>query len=281
MPFVVALLASILYGSADFLGGIAARREPVLRVATITQACGMAALLAAAWFVPGVPSHADLAWAALAGITGGIGVLLLYHAMPTGQVSAVAPLISLIAIAVPVGVGLLLGERPGALPLAGVALGVVAIVAISSSGEHHETGASTRVEGRALAVAVASGLFIGGFLVSMGRIGPGGGLWPLVTARAGGTLVAGAVALGRRTSWQVGRGSWPVLISCGVLDSTANLLYLWAVQRAPLSLIATLVSLAPASTVVLAQVVLRERLVPAQKAGIALALVAIVLLSRG
>jgi drug/metabolite transporter (DMT)-like permease len=167
------------------------------------------------------------------------------------------------------------------LPLAGVALGVIAVVAISGSGEHHETGESTRVEGRALAVAIASGIFIGGFLVSMGRVGTGGGLWPLVIARAGGTLVVGTVALVRRTSWRVESSAWPLLISCGVLDSAANLLYLWAVQRAPLSLTATLVSLAPASTVVLAQILLRERLVMAQKAGIALALVAIVLLSRG
>ncbi len=281
MPFFVALMASILYGSADFLGGIASRRDPVLRVTTVTQACGMAALLVGSMFVHGVPSHADIAWAALAGITGGLGVLLLYHAMTIGQVSTVAPLISMIAIAVPVGVGLLLGERPGVLPLAGVALGAIAIVAISGGGEHHETGASTRVEGRALAVAIASGVFIGGFLVSMGRVGTGGGLWPLVIARAGGTLVVGTVALVRRTSWRVERSAWPLLICCGVLDSTANLLYLWAVQRAPLSLTATLVSLAPASTVVLAQIVLRERLVTAQKAGIALALVAIVLLSRG
>ena len=280
MPFLVALLASVFYGSADFFGGYASRRGSVTIVTALTQILGMSVLLVAAVLIPGAPTRADVMWAVSAGVSGGVGVLLLYLALSLGSVSAVAPLISLIAVAVPVGVGLLLGERPGLLPLSGIALGLLAIVAISGGGAHHETGVSTRVTGRALAVAVASGVLVGGFLVAIGRIGPGGGVWPLVISRGTGAVIVSVVALVRRAKWRIAPGSLGVLLLCGALDSGANLLYLWAVQRAPLSLTATLVSLAPASTVVLAQIVFRERLTAQQKAGIALALVAIVLISQ-
>lgn len=279
MPFFFALASSVLYGSADFLGGWASRRGPVLAVTVASQALGLVALLVAALFVPGVLRPEAAGWGVAAGISGAVGVVLLYHALATGNVSTVAPIISMIAISVPVAAGFLAGERPGPLALAGIVLGVVAVAMIGAG----ESGDGARVfpTRGSLAVAVTSGVFIGGFLVSIGRIPTGSGLWPLVLARAAGTSALGLLLLARRGGAPMPRELWPAIAGCGVFDVSANLLYWTAAQNGPLSLMATVVSLAPASTVVLAQLVLRERLAWLQKAGVAVALGAIALLAQG
>ncbi|HEY6195811.1 MAG TPA: DMT family transporter [Candidatus Eisenbacteria bacterium] len=286
MPFVLALLSSVLYGAADFLGGLGSRRAPVVTVTALSQAAGLVVLLAAAPFVPGATRVVDLAWAAGAGLSGGAGVLLLYRALATGVVSTAAPLISMIALTVPVAVGLLAGERPGVLPMLGVAAGVGAVLLIAGGSDPHAGDGpagprpSRPAPLRSLAPAYASGLLIGAFLVCLGRIGAGASLWPLVAARAVGTLGLFATGLAWRVSFRPAAAAVGPIVGAGSADVVANLLYVFAVQRAPLSLIATLVSLAPASTVVLAQLVLRERLSSGQRAGVALALVAVVLLAQ-
>jgi drug/metabolite transporter (DMT)-like permease len=287
MPFILALISSVVYGAADFMGGLGARRAPVVTVTLLSQAAGLLVLLAAAPFVAGVTRGSDLAWAAGAGLSGGGGVLLLYHALATGTVSTAAPLISMISLTVPVAVGLVAGERPGTLPMLGVAAGVVAVVLISGgSAERAQSAApasrdASRVPPGALGNAIAAGLFIGAFLVCLGRIAPGASLWPLVLARAVGALALSAVVLVRHTSLRPPAPAVGPILGAGAADVVANLLYVAAVQHGPLSLIATVVSLAPATTVVLAQLVLRERLAMPQRWGVAMALLAVVLLSRG
>src|SRR5258707_8566313 len=122
-PFVLAILSSVLYGAANFLGGMGSRRAPVVTVTALSQAAGLVVLLAAAPFLPGATRVADLGWAAGAGLSGGAGVLLLYRALATRIASTAAPLISMIALTVPVAVGLVSGERPGAPPLPRAAAG--------------------------------------------------------------------------------------------------------------------------------------------------------------
>ena len=286
MHFVLALISSVLYGAADFLGGLGSRRAPVVTVTALSQAAGLLVLLIAAPFVPGVTRGSDLAWAVAAGLSGGGGVLLLYHALATGTVSTAAPLISMIALTVPVGVGLLAGEHPGVLPLFGIVVGIGAVLLISggsrgSSERGDATPRAARAGASALAVAAGSGLLIGAFLVCLARIAPGANLWPLVVSRAVGALALTTVGLARRVQLRPPAVAVGPIVGAGAADVVANLLYVIAVQRGPLSLIATVVSLAPATTVVLAQVVLRERLALPQRWGIALALVAVVLLSQG
>jgi len=279
VPFLFALASSVLYGSADFLGGWASRRGPVLAVTVASQAMGLAVLVAAALFAGGALRADALGWGVAAGLSGSIGVVLLYRALATGTVSTVAPIISMIAIFVPVAVGLLAGERPGLAAFAGIGLGVVAVTMIGAG----EGGGGARVfpSREAFVVAVTSGLFVGGFLVAIGRIPSGSGLWPLVVARAAGTLALGLVLAARRGDARVPRALWPAIAGCGAFDVSANLLYWLAARSGPLSLMATIVSLAPASTVVLAQLVLRERLAWLQKAGVAVAMAAIALLAYG
>lgn len=278
MPFLFALASSVLYGSADFLGGYASRRGPLFAITVLSQALGLVALLAGALMVPAVLGPAALAWGVATGLSGGVGVLLLYRALAVGTVSTVAPLISLIALAVPVAAGLLAGEHLGVAAVGGIALGMTAVAMIGAG----EAGGAPVLPTRgAIAVAVSSGICIGAFLVCLGRIPSGSGLWPLVAARGTGLLALTAAMLVRREPWRVERGLWLPLTGCGVFDVSANLLYWLAAQHGPLALVATIVSLAPASTVVLAQLVLRERLSVLQKAGVAVALAAIALLAQG
>jgi drug/metabolite transporter (DMT)-like permease len=197
-------------------------------------------------------------------------------------VSTAAPLISMIALLVPVLVGVASGERPGLLPAIGIGAAVIAVVLISG-GEGSSTPASDVHRPAVPFGAAMSGLCIGAFLVCLGRIGGGASLWPLVFARATGAtaiVVAALVAKHSLAALQPPAAAWPPILGAGAADVVANLLYVVAAQRAPLSLVATIVSLAPATTVLLAQLLLRERLRARQGAGVGLALGAIVLLAQ-
>ncbi len=283
MPFFMAIASSLVYGVADFLGGMGSRRAHVFTVTAWFQLTGVAFLVGYALLAPGETRTADLAWAAASGVAGGLGVTLLYHVLATGTVSTAAPLVSMIALTVPVIVGLVSGERPGVLPLLGIALGAIAIWLVSGDGSHGNTEHASRTGSpvRALGLAVLAGVLIGGFLVLLSHVQPGSSGWPLVAGRASATLCLWALVLIGRAPVVLARPAIAPMLGAAVMDVAGNVLYLLAVQRAPLSLTATLVSLAPATTVLLAQVVLRERLSARQRAGVALALVAVVLLSRG
>ena len=285
MPFVMAVLSSMLYGVADFLGGMGSRRAPAVTVTAWFQVTGLAFLVAYACFAPGATRVSDLGWGAAAGLTGGAGVLLLYRALAGGTVSTAAPLISMIALTVPVLVGLGMGERPGVLPLAGIGLGVIAVALISAHGAPAEAGSASAGTGAGRAAsllpAVASGVLIGLFLACLGRVERGASAWALVAGRASASILLWVMVLASRATWKLAAAARPPMLGAAVTDVCANVLYLGAVQRAPLSLVATLVSLAPATTVLLAQLVLRERLAPVQKVGVVVALAAVVLLAQG
>jgi drug/metabolite transporter (DMT)-like permease len=164
----------------------------------------------------------------------------------------------------------------------GIGLGVVAVVLISTHGAPGE-GATPGTASRAAALvpAIASGVLIGLFLVCLGRVQRGASGWPLVAGRASASVCLFAMLFASRAAFKLAPAARPPMIGAAVTDVSANVLYLIAVQRAPLSLVATLVSLAPATTVLLAQVVLRERLAPAQRVGVVVALAAVVLLAQG
>lgn len=281
MAFLFALASALLYGTADFFGGIAARRAPLLAVTLLIQAVGFAALVVAALATGGgAPPAAAWGWAAGAGVSGGAGVLLFYRALATGPISTAAPLISVVALCVPVAAGVFAGERPGAFQVAGMGLAAVAVAVISAAGAPADGGVPARAPRSALVLALLSGLLIGGFLVCLGRLPAGGGAWPLALTRGMGTATIALAVLAWRAPLAVPRAAWLPAAGCALLDVTANLCFWLAAARGALSLVATIVALAPASTVVLAQFALHERLSARQKAGVALALVAMVLLAQ-
>jgi uncharacterized membrane protein len=279
LPSVLALLSAFAYGAADFLGGLATHRSNTTAVVIVSQAAGLALLAAVILFLPGsLPQARDLAWGGIAGLAGGGGVALLYRALAIGPMSIVAPLTAVCAALIPVAVGVALGERLTPVTMVAIALALAAIVLV---GQEPGQGALTAVRWDGLRIALGAGVLIGIFLVALARASPASGLWPLIPARVTSTVMFVAIALATGRSMRLPTPVLPAAIGGGALDMLANALYLAAVQRGPLSLIATLASLYPASTILLARVFLGERLSPTQVGGIACAVVATVLLVSG
>jgi len=277
VALVLALLSAVVYGTADFLGGLAARRTAALAATVVAQGIGFAVVLLALPLFPGGPlTGATALWGAAAGVTGGAGVALLYYGFAVGRVSVVAPVTAVCSITIPVVVAFGLGERPGAVAAGGIALAIASVALIS---RHEDPAATVAGRDRSVAIALASGVAIGAFLVCLARAGTASGLWPLVVARATSTVALAAAARVARVPLAVPRSVLPVAAACGALDMLANALYLVAARDGPLGLVATLASLYPASTVLLARTVLRERLRPVQSLGLACAAVAIVLIT--
>jgi drug/metabolite transporter (DMT)-like permease len=283
MTYLLALASALLYGAGDFTGGLATRRASTLPVIVLSQASGLLLLLLLFPVLPAAtPSRADLWWGVTAGLTGGAGVALLYRALAIGRMAVVAPTTAVCAVAVPVLVSVALGERPGPLAVAGIVLGLVAIVLVSQ-----QTGtepATTRTPAGRLpagvGIALVSGVAIGLFLLSLAQTRPEAGMWPILASRSTSVALFGLAALVTRRSLRL-RGVLLLTLACGVIDMTANALYLVAARAGPLSVVVTLASLYPASTVLLARVVLGERLNLRQVAGVACALAAIALIVGG
>jgi drug/metabolite transporter (DMT)-like permease len=183
------------------------------------------------------------------------------------------------AVVIPVAAAVLLGERPPLRALAGIAVAIVAIVLVA---QHDGPAAPAAAGGRAgpagFGLALMSGVLIGLFFLALARTSATAGMWPLVSARAVSVVLFAAFALVTRRSVVTGRATIALMVAAGATDMLANALYLLATRFGPLSGVVTLASLYPASTITLARVVLGERLTTRQAAGIACAIVAVVLI---
>lgn len=283
MASLLALLSAAAYGAADFLGGVAARRSSAVATVIVSQAAGLVLLLFALPLLPDtIVTTLDVAWGAGAGLAGGSGVALLYRALALGPMSVVAPLTAVCAAAIPVVVGLWLGERLTPMTSAGIALAAVAIALVGQERRARAPGAGGRgVSAAALRLAIASGVLVGLFFVCLERTSVASGLWPLVPARATSIALFTAFAVSTRRPVMVPASVRGAAIGGGALDMLANALYLIAVQQGQLSVVATLASLYPASTILLARVVFGERWSRLQASGVVLAVLASALIVAG
>ena len=277
MAVVLALSSAVVYGASDFLGGLASRRASVFGVVAVSQLAGLVALLALLPWLGGPVTGADLAWGAAAGLVGATGLVVFFRALSGGVMSVIAPVTAVTAAAVPVLAGLVIGNRIGPWAGAGILLALVAVVLVSAEGGLGQLRAARPAT---LTAPLIAGTAFGFFFVLLDRTSADSGLTPLVAARAASALLVVAVALIGRKSLRVGRTALPLVLVSGVGDMTANALFLLATQQdGQLAITGVLASLYPVSTVVLAQVVLREPLVRAQVAGLAAALTAVVLIT--
>lgn len=282
MAVVLGLAAALVYGAADFTGGVAAKRTPAMAVVVLSQLAGLVVLLIALPLLgTPAPPAGDLAVGAAAGIAGGTGVTLLYRGLAIGRMSVVAPITAVGAACLPVAVGLLRGERPGVLALAGVAVALVAVVAVSMSAAPGGTAVRTGGAPLGLVEAILAGLAFGAFFVILSGVSEEAGTWPLLAGRTSSVLVVGVAALVTRTPLRPAQSELPRIALAGVLDMGANVLYVLAVQVGLLSLVGVLVSLYPASTVLLARLTLGERMGRLQVAGVALAVTGAALIALG
>jgi drug/metabolite transporter (DMT)-like permease len=284
--YLLAIASAVFYGAADFTGGLTTRRAGTIPVVLVSQASGLVLLaLILPLLPPASPSRSDLLWGAGAGLTGGVGVALLYRALAIGRMAVVAPTTAVCAVAIPVLFSVALGERPVPLAIAGIILGIVSIVLVSrqqtaaSSGRHDPPSARRLPPG--VGTALASGVAIGFFFLTLARTGSAAGMWPILVARLVSVTLFGAVAIAGKHSIRMPATVAALVIVAGTIDMLANALYLLAAWQGPLSIVVTLSSLYPASTVLLARVVLGERLNSWQITGVGCALAAIVLIVSG
>jgi drug/metabolite transporter (DMT)-like permease len=277
MAALVALVSAALYGAGDFLGGLASRRLPTTFVVTASQAAGLVVLLGVIGLLPEAhPTTADLWWGVAAGLGGSVGVGLLYRALALGTMGVVAPTTAVCAVLVPVAVSAWRGNSPGPLAAVGIVLALLGIVLVSQEAQREPATTPLRPGlPPGIAHALASGVAIGGFYLAIAEASPSSGLWPLVGARAAAIPLFGSAAMaGARVP--LTRPGLTLSAAAGVVDMSANVLYLLASRMGSLPVVVTLASLYPASTVLLARVVLGEQLGRTQAFGIAMALVAVV-----
>lgn len=310
---VVALIGALVYGSADFLGGMAARRLRSIVVTAASAAAGLVALVLTLPLLGGTWSLADAGWGVLAGLFGIVAIALLYACLAIGPMSILSPLTAVVSAIAPMLWGLLVNrESLSTVGYGGLAVALVAVVLVGFiPGE-----AVVRPSLRGVAMAVGSGIAIGGFLIVMDRTSAESGIVPLVMSRVTSTTLTGLLIVGmivvavRRgraaasvvqvSGWRVGampsghvdlehaspapsaatatstslRRAWLLAALCGVLDAAANVLMLIALRAGDLSIVSALTALYPAGTILLAAIVLRERVARVQWIGLALALIA-------
>ncbi|HEY1266729.1 MAG TPA: EamA family transporter [Candidatus Binatia bacterium] len=276
----LATFSAVLYGSADFFGGLATRRASVIPVMIFSQLAGLAALLLVLPLLPkATATVVDFSWGALGGCVLAIGLALLYHGLATGKMSVVAPVTAVLAVVVPALAGFAAGDRLSWLGWSGIALALAAIVLISQDGA--PAGAPEERRSRGLGAAFLAGALLGAFLTALKQTEPASGLLPLIPARLSAVAVLALVALSRRPSFRAARSAAWLILAGGALDVSANVLYLLAARLGTLTVAATLASLYPASTIVLARLFLSERLRRIQIAGLVCAAVGVALIGAG
>lgn len=282
MPALLALLSSLLWGTADFLGGVATRRLPGPSVVGVSQLIALIALVPVAvltgaldtptaYVVPGV----------LAGLVGTAAIGAFYQALATGTMGIVAPVAAL-GVVLPVAFGLVRGDAPSVPQLLGIAVAVAGVVL--ASGPELSGGAGARP--LLLALGAAAGFGVVFVLIAEGsRGGAGAVVMTLVTMRLTSVVARGALLLAtartRGLDLGVRRGDLPLLAATGLGDVGANACYAVATRGSLLSVVAVLGSLYPVVTVLLARRLLAERLRPVQIAGVGAALLGVVLLAAG
>jgi drug/metabolite transporter (DMT)-like permease len=275
---LLALLSSLLWGSADFLGGTAARRLPAAVVVGVSQAIALVLLVPVALLVGSRPD--SLLSGAAAGVVGVVALGAFYMALAGGTMGVVAPIAALGAL-LPVTVGLARGEVPSGLQVAGIAVAIAGVVL--ASGPELSGGASPRPLLLAAGAAVGFGLVA--VLLADGSKGPAGGVVvALLVMRLASVALMAAVFLGARLrGFRAGvvRRDLGLLAAIGIGDVAANAAYALASRGALLSVVSVLASLYPVITVLLARQLHAERLRPVQVAGVLGTLGGVALLAAG
>jgi drug/metabolite transporter (DMT)-like permease len=281
VAIALSLIAAVLYGAADFIGGLASRKTATVIVVIFSQLAGFAVLLCIVPFIDSHPLAIDLWRGVVGGLLGAVGIVLLYRALAIGRMGIVSPVTAVIAATIPVLFGLTIGERPSTLAWCGIGLAIFAVVLVSAHDPPEERTIRAAL-GMPIGVptAILSGVTLGFFFIVLAKVQPISGLYPILSARIASVLALTLVALARRIPIRARRAVLPAIFFSGTLDMAANALYVLAAHKGLIAIVAVLTSLYPASTVALAAVVLHERLAPSQWVGVVLALIGVVLVAR-
>jgi drug/metabolite transporter (DMT)-like permease len=268
-----ALIAAVCWGAGDFSGGLAARRSNPFLAVLLSYSVGLTMLILVAFArEEKLTTLADLAWGAMAGLCGMVGVGCLYRGFYIGRMGIVAPISGVLATALPVIFEAFAKGLPQVLKLVGFGVAILGIWLLSRPeplGRHPQ----------GLGMAVLAGLGFGCFFISLGQVGTNAVFWPLVAGRAAAVIVMFAFALVTRRKVNLTRSPLRLLLLAGVLDVSGNLFFLLGIQNGRLDTTAVLGSLYPAVTAVIAWWTIKERMTRLQVLGICAAILAIVLIT--
>lgn len=273
------LASAAVWGAGDFSGGLATKRGNVYMVVTLSQLVGLVCLLALALLLEGtLPPARDLLFGALAGLAGVIGILALYTGLARGRMGVVAPMTAVLSASIPVIVGIVTEGIPPVLVLVGFGLAVTAVWLLSGGGK------ADGIRRDELGLALLAGLGFALFFVFIDQLSTGVIFWPLTAARVASVPLLLLFILGRRqwqgvTTARLPHSLLPIIALSGILDSGGNYFFALATQSGRLDIAAVLASLYPASTVLLARLILKETLGSRQWLGVGVALIALVLIA--
>ncbi len=278
LGIVLSLGAAAGWGAADFLGGLSTKALSIWVVSIVSQLAGLAFMGAIVAGLGRGPDDVQVIWLGMAaGVCGVIGLSSLYTALALGPMGVVAP-ISALSVVVSVGAGLAKGDRPATLQLVGIVVAIAGILLASRSPVGHGQPVTARAVLLSATAAVAFGVLVI-FLDRGARIDP---VWTTVSVRIGAVALLALILLAVRPSFAMTRPQLGTLVLLGLLDNGSNLLFAVAASTGQLlSVIAVLAALYPVTTVLLARVVLLERLARSQTVGVAAAFVGIALIAAG
>jgi drug/metabolite transporter (DMT)-like permease len=277
LGIALGLASSVAWGISDFLGGLQSRRISALTVLLVSQPVGLVLALVVALTVGGdALGTREAAIAVGAGAAVVIALGAFYRAMALGTISVVAT-IGALGVLVPVVAGFAQGDRPAAIQAVGAVAGIVGVVLVA-----REPDPEWRAAGRAsVGLAAIAALGFGAFLLGLDASSGEQPAWTIVAARSGGVAMLLVAAALVRPSMRIDRGLLPALVTIGCFDVLANSLFALATNHGLLSLVAVAGSLYSAVTVLLARVVLGERLAPSQRTGVVVALTGVALIAAG
>jgi drug/metabolite transporter (DMT)-like permease len=272
-PILFGLAASLSWGSGDFFGGLASRRAKAMSVVAIAYTAGFFLLVALAliWREP-LPTPYDVLWGTLAGLVGAAGLIAFYSAFAIGQMGIIAPISAVLTAAIPVLFSAFTLGLPAPIRVGGFVLALLAIALISRP----ERSAGLP---RGIWLALLAGCGFGIFFVLISRVQSNETFWPLAIARLSSVTLLLIISGIRREKLRPVRGVMPYMLLAGTLDAAGNAFFVLAAHSGRLDIASILSSLYPAATLLLATLILHERINRVQVVGVSLALLAIVLIS--
>ncbi len=279
LSIIFGLASALSWGAGDFTGGLAARKVGSYRSVFYAEVIGMVYLFLAIGFMgESLPSMRTMLFSALAGALGTIGLMLLYHAMAIGMMSIAAPVSALLAAALPVAVGIFSEGLPDFLTVIGFGFALFAVWMISQ-GEGGVKDILSHLSD--LKLPLIAGIGFGFYFVFMHEATSAGGtlIWPMVFSRLGGITLISSYLIVTRSPLKLDRSALPIIAMNGFLDLGGNFFFILAGQAGRLDVASVLSSLFPGATVILAWIILKERLNRNQWVGVVCALTAIVLMT--
>jgi drug/metabolite transporter (DMT)-like permease len=269
----LALAAAACWGAGDFSGGLASRKSEPFRSVLVIYSVGLVALVIVTWArQEALPPLRDMAWGAIAGLFGMVGILFLFQGFATGRMGIVAPVSGVLATALPVVFNALTEGLPDVVKVAGFAIALVSIWLLSRPERLGGTPAG-------LGLAIVAGVCFGSFFITLDQVSEASMFWPLIAGRVASIAAMLVFALVSRRPIPLRNSPWGLFTLAGILDVLGNFVFLQAIQSGRLDVASVLASLYPAVTALLARITIKETITRLQVFGVSAAMLAIVLIT--